>query len=121
MFFSLSLSDNETHRLNTVPYLIATKPANYGKLWRLNCAEALAAAFYITGSDAYAETLLSKFGWGASFDEVNRMFLEGCKTCKDTGEVSAMQERILKEWKESYERSRMESACGGCCSRSFYL
>ncbi len=34
--------------------------------------EALAAAFYITGFDAYAERLLSAFGWAESFYEVNR-------------------------------------------------
>lgn len=51
---------------------MATNPTNYGKPWRLNCVEALAAAFYITGFDAYAERLLSGFGWGESFWEVNR-------------------------------------------------
>lgn len=55
-----------------VPYLLATNPTNYGRPWRLNCVEALAAAFYITGLDAHAETLLSGFGWGNSFWEVNR-------------------------------------------------
>ena len=55
-----------------VPYLIATNPVNYGKPWRLNCVEALAAAFYITGFDAYAERLLSGFGWGGSFYSVNK-------------------------------------------------
>ncbi len=56
----------------SVPYLIATNPVNYGKPWRLNCVEALAAAFYITGFDSYAERLLAAFGWGHSFWEVNR-------------------------------------------------
>lgn len=57
---------------SSVPYLIATNPTNYGKPWRLNCVEALAAAFYITGFDTYAEELLSPFGWGGSFYKVNR-------------------------------------------------
>jgi ribosome biogenesis protein Tsr3 len=55
-----------------VPYLLATNPTNYGKPWRLNCVEALAASFYITGFDSYAEKLLSGFGWGGSFWKVNR-------------------------------------------------
>ena len=106
----------------TVPYLIATNPVNYGKPWRLNCVEALAAAFYITGFDAYAERLLEGFGWGHSFWEVNRYawsplltsyangihrhLLEKYKTCESSAAVSAMQEEILAELEKSYEASR---------------
>lgn len=57
---------------NSVPYLLATNPTNYGKPWRLNCVEALAAAFYITGFDSYGDKLLSSFGWGESFYPVNK-------------------------------------------------
>lgn len=54
-----------------MPYLLATNPVNYGKPWKLNCVEALAAAFYITGYEDYARLLLEGFGWGGSFWEVN--------------------------------------------------
>jgi hypothetical protein len=65
-------SINQLGIANVVPYLIATNPTNYGKPWRLNCAEALAAAFYLTGHDNWAEKLLAPFGWGSSFHTVNR-------------------------------------------------
>jgi len=93
-----------------LPYLIATNPVNYGRPWRLNCVEALAAAFYITGFDSYAETLLKPFGWGHAFYEVNKSLIDKYTTCKSSTEVSAMQENILKELEDSYKHSREAQA-----------
>ncbi|KAK6967132.1 ribosome biogenesis protein TSR3 [Favolaschia claudopus] len=95
-----------------LPYLLATNPTNYGKPWRLNCVEALAAAFYITGFDAYADKLLSGFGWGGSFWNVNRAFLERYKTCSTAEEVNTMQELIMDELEKSWEESRREKERG---------
>ncbi|KAI0319467.1 hypothetical protein OF83DRAFT_1054913 [Amylostereum chailletii] len=89
-----------------LPYLIATNPTNYGKPWRLNCVEALAAAFYLTGFDTYAERLLQDFGWGGAFWTVNKHLIERYRTCHTSEEVSAMQTTILDELESSYEQSR---------------
>jgi pre-rRNA-processing protein TSR3 len=113
---------------------MATNPTNYGKPWRLNCVEALAAAFYITGFDSYAERLLDGFGWGGSFWKVNgwvirsqnhpslsfflseytlifwhnRSYLEQYRLCKSAAEVHAAQEHIIKRLEQDYEDSRRD-------------
>ncbi|KAF4567751.1 ribosome bioproteinsis protein tsr3 [Pleurotus pulmonarius] len=89
-----------------LPYLMATNPTNYGKPWRLNCVEALAAAFYITGFDEYAEKLLDGFGWGASFYKVNEPYIKRYRECTTAEEVSAMQDTIIADLEKQYEESR---------------
>jgi len=107
--FSKIASPNE----RLLPYLIATNPTNYGKPWRLNCAEALAAAFYLTGHDDWAERLLAPFGWGSSFYPVNRHLLERYRTCKDAAGVEKAQEQVLAELEESYAAARRAPAEDG--------
>ncbi|KAJ7781942.1 hypothetical protein DFH07DRAFT_792033 [Mycena maculata] len=89
-----------------LPYLLATNPTNYGKPWRLNCVEALAAAFYITGFPSYAERLLSGFGWAGAFYRVNRAFLERYAECASAKEVEEAQAAIMDELERSWEESR---------------
>ncbi|CAE6479463.1 unnamed protein product [Rhizoctonia solani] len=92
-----------------LPYLVATNPVNYGKPWRLNCVEALAAAFYIVGFGEYAETLLSKFSWGHSFWKVNGGMLKRYQACKDATEIEYVQNQIVTELEEDYEKRRTEA------------
>jgi len=91
-----------------VPYLIATNPVNYGKPWRLNCVEALAAGFYITGHPEWAELLLSKFSWGHAFYKMNGHLIERYRTCHTHEEVAAMQATIERELQEEFDRQKEE-------------
>ncbi|KAF7763449.1 hypothetical protein Agabi119p4_7986 [Agaricus bisporus var. burnettii] len=96
-----------------LPYLIATNPTNYGKPWRLNCVEALAAAFYITGFNSYAEKLLSGFGWGSSFWSVNQIYLERYQKCATSEDVIMAQEALMNELEERYNDARKTETLDG--------
>jgi pre-rRNA-processing protein TSR3 len=91
-----------------LPYLIATNPVNYGKPWRLNCVEALAAGFYITGHDEWAEALLAKFAWGHAFFKMNGHLIARYRTCNTHEEVDAMQKKIQDELQEEHDRQKAE-------------
>ncbi len=80
-----------------VPYLVAANSVNYGRPWRLNCAEALAAALYIGGLKDEARLVLRSFSWGDEFFRINEELLDGYAECTSSAEVSAFQQQKLEE------------------------
>jgi len=74
-----------------LPILIAGNPVNFGKATKLTTAEALAAALYISGFKQQAAELLSIFGWGHTFLELNRALLENYASAQDSTEIIKMQ------------------------------
>ncbi|RMZ82034.1 hypothetical protein DV737_g2323, partial [Chaetothyriales sp. CBS 132003] len=89
-----------------LPYLVAANTVNYGKPWRLNCVEALAACFYICGKEDWAELVLQHFAYAKAFLEINGQLLERYKKCKDEEEVKQTEERWLKKLEKEYADSR---------------
>ncbi|KAI0474931.1 DUF367-domain-containing protein [Xylariaceae sp. FL0804] len=88
-----------------LPYLVAANTVNYGKPYRLNCAEALAAAFAICGHADWAEQVLRPFNYGAAFLKINAKLLRKYAAC-DSEEAVKKAER---EWLERLEREHAES------------
>lgn len=90
-----------------LPYLIAANPTNYGRPWRLNCVEALAACFFICGHKAWAEEILSTFSYGQAFLDINDTVLKRYAACKDEEGVKKAEEgwlaKIENEWREDRE------------------
>ncbi|KAI5361535.1 Putative 16S/18S rRNA aminocarboxypropyltransferase Tsr3 [Septoria linicola] len=90
-----------------LPYLIAANPTNYGKPWRLNCVEALAATFAICGHLDWAEEILSTFSYGQSFLDINEEVLQRYAEAKDEEGVKKAEEdwlaKIENEWREDRE------------------
>ena len=88
-----------------LPYLVAANTVNYGKPWRLNCVEALAAAFYICGHPEWAEQILAPFSYGPSFLEINSSLLKKYAASEDEAGVKQTE----KEWMERLEREYAEN------------
>jgi pre-rRNA-processing protein TSR3 len=84
---------NLEHR--ALPYLLASNPVNFGRPFKLNSAEALAAALYILGYKEQAEKILSKFNWGHSFIELNKEPLEEYATAKNSTEIVEIQSHYI--------------------------
>ena len=91
-----------------LPYLVAANTVNYGKPWRLNCVEALAAAFYICGHADWAEEVLAPFSYGPSFLEINGSLLKKYAACEDEAAVKRTEEEWMERLEKEYAESREE-------------
>jgi pre-rRNA-processing protein TSR3 len=89
------------HKL--LPYLVAGNTVNYGKPWRLNCAEALAACLAIFGMWEAAEELMNQFKWGHSFLELNAELLDKYSKCGSAEEMTQIQNETLEELRREAE------------------
>lgn len=93
-----------------LPYLVAANTVNYGRPWKLNCVEAIAACFAIVGHLDWAEELLKNFSWGPSFLDINKDLLEVYQRCTDSASVEAAQEAWMAQLEEEVRQRKQQSA-----------
>jgi pre-rRNA-processing protein TSR3 len=91
-----------------LPYLVAANSVNYGKPWRLNCVEALGAAFYICGHPEWAEEVLSHFSYGQSFLNINSSILKRYAACTDEDGIKKAEESWMAKLEQEYASSRAD-------------
>ena len=80
---------------------MAANTVNYGRPYKLNCAEALAAGLWICGFPEDARLVMSKFGYGEEFLRLNADLLDAYAACKDGTEVIDVQNRFLEDARHS--------------------
>jgi pre-rRNA-processing protein TSR3 len=95
-----------------LPYLVAANPTNYGKPWRLNCVEAIAACYYICGHKEWAEDILASFSYGEAFLDINAALLKRYSNCANEEEIKKAQEIWLAKIEKEYNDSRAEKEDG---------
>lgn len=95
-----------------LPYLVAANPTNYGKPWRLNCVEALAACFYICGHPEWAEDILSTFSYGRAFLDINAALLKRYEACENEEQIKKAEEVWLAKIEQEFEQARADKEDG---------
>ncbi|MCX2819572.1 DUF367 family protein [Haladaptatus sp. F3-133] len=78
-----------------LPFVVSANPVSYGKPFRLNTAEAVITALYITGEKEDARRIASYFSYGGTFLSLNREPLERYAVCETSEEVVEVQEDYL--------------------------
>ncbi|KAL9109664.1 MAG: hypothetical protein Q9227_005702 [Pyrenula ochraceoflavens] len=96
-----------------LPYLVAANSTNYGRPWRLNCVEALAACFYICGHQDWASEVLKHFSYGEPFLEINSQLLKRYAACSNEEDIKKAEETWLQKIEREYSESRAEKAGAG--------
>jgi pre-rRNA-processing protein TSR3 len=95
-----------------LPYLVAANQVNYGRPWKLNCVEAIAACLAIVGHTDWAEELLSNFSWGLAFLEINKEILGLYQQCTDSDSIKKVEtewlERLQEEVRQRKEHTQDE-------------
>lgn len=86
---------------------------NYGRPWRLNCAEALAACFFICGHEDWAHEVLAHFSYGEPFLEINAQLLKRYAACANEEEIKKAEEMWLAKIEREYSESRLEDGGAG--------
>ncbi|QLQ82209.1 hypothetical protein HG537_0G04640 [Torulaspora globosa] len=92
-----------------LPYLVAANQVNYGRPWKLNCVEALAACFAIVGRMDWASELLSHFSWGPSFLELNSELLEIYQKCTDAQSVKEAETAWLAKIQQEVQERKSQA------------
>jgi len=78
-------------RHRKLPFIVASNPINYGKAFKMNSAEALAAGLGIVGFREEAEKLTEKFSWSDEFWRLNGDYIDAYGVCKNGKEVVDVQ------------------------------
>lgn len=88
------------HRNRLLPFLVAANSINYGRPYKLNCVEALAAALYICEFDSEVESISQGFDYLKEFFKINDEVLKMYRNCENSTEIIEAQNKYLTKNQE---------------------
>lgn len=94
-----SVGKKRLHR--KLPFLVAANPVNYGRPFKLNTAEALAAALVIVNAGDDPHILLEPFQYGLEFLRLNADVLQAYAAANNVDGVVAAETAFLQSMQKS--------------------
>ena len=86
--------------------MVAVNPVNFGKAYKLSCAEAFAACLFLGGFEKEARFILDHFKWGEHFFKVNEELFGKYKGIKSQDELKEIQEKYINDELERKQKRK---------------
>ena len=89
----------DLHKIETrsLPFMVAVNPVNFGKAYKLSCAEAFAACLFLGGFEKEAKFVMDHFKWGEHFFTVNEELFGKYRCISSQDELKNIQEKYIKD------------------------
>jgi pre-rRNA-processing protein TSR3 len=89
----------DLHKIETrsLPFMVAVNPVNFGKAFKLSCAEAFAACLLLGGFEKEARFIMDHFKWGEHFFKINEELFGKYKGVKSQEELKEIQEKYIND------------------------
>ena len=89
----------DLHKIETrsLPFMVAVNPVNFGKAFKLSCAEAFSACLYLGGFEKEARFIMDHFKWGAHFFKINEELFGKYKGVTSQDELKEIQEKYIND------------------------
>lgn len=115
------MGSGRTQRI--LPLLFAANTVNYGRPFKMNTAEAMAASLYIVGLKEDAVNMLYPFSYGQEFIRLNFEALEAYSACSSAAEVEAIHYNSIQKSadKKAAREERIDNDHSGCAVTTGYL
>lgn len=94
-----------------LPFIVAANNINYGRPYKLNCAEAMAAALYICGKKDDAREFLEDFEYCNEFFRVNEELLESYAECNSGEDILKAQNDYIAKYSKKDNEELQNDDC----------
>ena len=104
----------DLHKIETrsLPFMVAVNPVNFGKAFKLSCAEAFAACLFLGGFEKEARFIMDHFKWGPHFFKINEELFGKYKGISSQDELKQIQDKYINDELERKQKRKNSDGLG---------